>query len=319
MLKTPIVFLIFRRPELTAKVFDRIREAKPKQLFVVADGPRNEEEAIKCEKARSVTEAIDWDCEVLRNYSDVNLGCRQRVSSGITWAFEQVDEAIILEDDCLPHLDFFYYCETLLERYRHDERVMVISGNNFQDGQQRTLYSYYFSKYNHCWGWATWKRAWQYWEFNAKAWLDFRNNGLIQFVGDTPEEVTFWTGIFNRLFLEDAIDTWDYPWTFVCFSQNGLTALPKVNLVSNIGFGEGATHTTGKGHKSANMAIEALGTIIHPPYIVRHQEADKYTFDYYFGGNLMRQSLQKESSLSTLLRRISKKINNKTLKIKLFH
>lgn len=284
---TPVVFLIFRRPDLTAQVFEQIRAAKPSKLLVVADGPRNAEEAHLCQQARKVTEQIDWDCEVLRNYSDVNLGCRDRISSGLTWAFEQVEEAIILEDDCLPHPSFFFYCDTLLNHYRQDERVMVISGNNFQDGQQRTPYSYYFSKYNHCWGWATWRRAWKYWEFNPEKWKEFRDAGLMKFICDTSYEENYWTAIFNTLFLEGKPNTWDYAWTFACWSQGGLTALPHVNLVSNIGFGDAATHTQGK-TKFANIATEDMGQIYHPPFIIRHKEADMYNFDYVFGGQEMK-------------------------------
>lgn len=286
---TPVVFLIFRRPELTAQVFEQIRAAKPAKLLVVADGPRNAEEVHLCQQAREVTEQIDWDCEVLRNYSDINLGCRDRVSSGLTWAFEQVEEAIILEDDCLPNPSFFFYCETLLNYYRHDERVMVISGDNFQDGQQRNSYSYYFSKYNHCWGWATWRRAWKYWEFSPEKWTKFRDAGLMKFVSDNPDEEKYWTSKFNNLFLEEKPNSWAHAWTFACWSQGGLTVLPHVNLVSNIGFGSDGTHTQGKG-KFANMFNEEIGKISHPPFVIRHREADVYTFDYVFGGKIMRNA-----------------------------
>jgi hypothetical protein len=305
-LKTPVVFLIFRRPDLTARVFETIRQAQPAKLLIVADGARNEEEAILCQQTRAVTEQIDWDCEVLRNYSDVNLGCRQRISSGITWTFEQVEEAIILEDDCLPHPSFFSYCENLLDYYRDDERIMVISGDNFQDGNQRTPYSYYFSKYNHCWGWATWRRAWKHWHFNPETWIEFRDTGLIKFICDDSYEEKYWTQVFNTLFLEGKPNTWDYPWTFACWSQSGLTALPNVNLVSNIGFGAGGTHTFGDSHL-ANMAVEDIGEITHPPFVVRHIEGDRYTFDHHFGGKSMKEAdamtYKLKSYLSTFRRR----------------
>ena len=161
-LKTPVAFIIFNRPSLTQIVFNTIRQAKPKQLFVIADGARFPEEKEKCQQARDIIRQVDWDCEVLANYSDVNLGCGKRISSGISWVFEHVEAAIILEDDCLPHLSFFRYCENLLDYYRDDERVMAIGGDNFQDGNKKTPYSYYFSKYPHVWGWATWRRAWKH-------------------------------------------------------------------------------------------------------------------------------------------------------------
>lgn len=307
---TPVIFLIFRRPDLTACVFELIRQAKPTKLLVVADGPRNAEEVVLCQQARAVTENIDWDCEVLRNYSEINLGCRERVSSGITWAFERVEEAIILEDDCLPHPSFFHYCETLLKFYRHDERIMVVSGNNFQDGQQRTSYSYYFSKYNHCWGWATWRRAWKHWEFNPSKWVEFRDEGLMRSVCDDPYEEKYWTNIFSNLFLEGKPDTWDYPWTFACWSQGGLTALPSINLVSNIGFGNRATHTAGES-KFSKMPVEEIATILHPPFVVQHKEADQYTFDYVFGGIYQRQANSKLDRIRLNLSSLNQKLFTK--------
>ncbi|WP_017300722.1 hypothetical protein [Nodosilinea nodulosa] len=278
---TPVVFLIFRRPALTARVFEAIRQAQPTQLLVVADGPRNEAEAVLCQQARAVTENIDWNCDVFRNYSDVNMGCRDRVSSGLTWAFEQVEEAIILEDDCLPHPSFFRYCETLLEYYRNDGRVMVVSGNNFQDGRQYKPYSYYFSKYNHCWGWATWRRAWQHWEFNPQKWVEFRDSGFIQSLCRDSQEEKYWTDIFDKLFLEGNINSWGYVWMFVCWSHGGLTALPHVNLVSNIGFGSDSTHTGGES-KLANIPAKEIGTIRHSTFVLQHIEADYYTFKKIF-------------------------------------
>ncbi|MFM7711944.1 MAG: glycosyltransferase family 2 protein, partial [Microcystis sp.] len=142
-------------PDTTARVFEAIRQAKPPKLLVVADGPRADraDDIEKCKAARAIIEGVDWDCEVLTNYSDVNLGCKNRVSSGLNWVFDTVEEAIILEDDCVPDPTFFRFCEELLEYYRHDQRIMVISGNNFQFGKKRTGYSYYFSVYTHCWGW----------------------------------------------------------------------------------------------------------------------------------------------------------------------
>ena len=294
---TPIVFLIFRRPELTARVFEAIRQAKPTKLLVIADGPRNEAEAELCKQARAVTEKIDWDCNVLRNYSDDNLGCRNRIASGLKWAFEQVEEAIILEDDCLPHLSFFEYCQNLLSYYRNDERVMVISGNNFQDGQQRTPYSYYFSKYNHCWGWATWRRAWNHWEFNPNKWLEFRDADLMNTICEDPYEAKYWIDIFDRLFLEGKPNTWDYAWTFACWSQGGLTILPNANLVTNIGFGTDATHTH-EDSPYANMAMQDIGKINHPTYIVRHLKADQYTFDHHFGGIKYRRNQKIDNFLA---------------------
>ena len=278
---TPVVFLIFRRPDLTALVFEAIRQAQPTQLLVVADGPRHADEAELCQQARAVTEQVDWDCEVLRNYADVNLGCRKRVSSGLDWAFEQVEEAIVLEDDCLPHPSFFPYCQELLERYRDDERIWCISGNNYQKGQRRGDASYYFSNYNHCWGWASWRRAWRHYDHNLTNWPTFRDNHYLTGVLDSDLEVQYWRGIFERLHSEGKPNSWAYPWTFTCWQNRGLTALPNVNLVSNIGFGIEATHTLGES-EFAMMPVADIGELQHPTLVVRNQCADNYTFETVF-------------------------------------
>jgi hypothetical protein len=308
MLDTPVAFIIFNRPDLTQIVFNAIRQAQPKQLFVIADGARFPEELDKCQQARDIIKQVDWDCEVFTNYSETNLGCRQRVSSGITWVFEQVEEAIILEDDCLPTASFFPFCQNLLEYYRNDTRIMVISGNNFQDNQSRTDYSYYFSRYNHCWGWASWRRAWQYWDFNSQKWLEFRNSGLIKQIFDDDYEEQYWTNIFDQIFLENQPDTWDYLWTFACWSQGGLTVLPNHNLVSNIGFREDATHTTSTDSKFSQLPIVDIWEIKHPPFIVRNRDADNYTFDHHFGGLNMKQADTWKSQIRSHISRTKQRI-----------
>lgn len=309
-IETAVVFIIFNRPKQTEIVFEAIRKAKPKKLLVVADGSRFDEEAEKCQKARAVIQKIDWNCETLTNFSDKNLGCGKRVSSGLDWVFSEVDEAIILEDDCLPTPSFFYFCQALLEYYRHDERIMSISGTNVQLSQSRTDYSYYFSKYNHIWGWASWKRAWKHYDFYMKTWPEFRKANLINYVFDDPYEQRYWTKIFDSMFFERSIDTWDYMWMYSILSQNGLQIIPNVNLVSNIGFGVDATHTINKNHL-AGLPTTDIWKIKHPPFIVRHQEADNYIFDYIYGGNHMRKS-------DSLLRQIRHRFSNIRDKINYF-
>ena len=285
--ETPIVFLIFRRPDLTAQVFETIRQAKPKKLLVVADGPRNDSEVILCQQTRAVIESVDWDCEVLKNYADKNLGCRKRVSSGLDWVFAQVEEAIILEDDCLPHPSFFKYCQELLDYYREDERIWCISGDNFQDAQWRGDGSYYFSNYNHCWGWASWRRAWQKYDYDLSNWQKFRDNQYLKSILDSPLEIKYWHNTFETLYKLGQPNTWDYPWLCTCWQNSGLTILPNVNLVSNIGFRSDGTHVTGES-KFANMTVEDIGEIRHPSFLVRDRTADEYTFDNHFGGKAMK-------------------------------
>ena len=286
-LSTPVAFLIFNRPDLTRTVFQAIAEAKPKTLLVVADGPRFPEEAEKCKKARTVVlSGVDWDCRVSTNFADSNLGCKVRPSSGLGWVFSQVDEAIILEDDCVPAPSFFYFCQSLLEHYRDDERIMGIGGCNFQLGQKRTDCSYYFSKYPHTWGWATWKRAWRYFDENIVACPELKRAGILNWLCDDPCERRYWTNIFDQL-VEGRINTWDYQWLFAMWCQNGLSVVPSENLVSNIGFGPDATHTRSD-NLMARLPTKDVWEIRHPSFVVRHKEADKYEFDYAFGGRKLR-------------------------------
>ncbi len=280
----PVLLLIYNRPELTRRVFDRLREAAPKQLFIAADGPRSDRpnEVALCAETRSIVNEIDWPCEVHRLFREENLGCKSAVSNAITWFFEHVEEGIILEDDCVPHPTFFRFCNELLEYYRYDERIMVISGDNFQHGRRRTQYSYYFSRYNHIWGWATWRRAWQYYDGEMKYWPDLRNTSWLFDILGTQDAADYWYNIFDKAYAGE-IDSWGYPWTFSCWVQNGLTILPEVNLVSNIGFGDTATHTKNSDSTAANIPTFPIQfPLRHPPYMVRHRDADQYTFDTHF-------------------------------------
>ncbi len=277
-LNTPVVLIIFNRPDTTQKVFKSIRQAKPPMLLVIADGHRLEkpEDVEKCAATRAIIEQVDWECKVFKNYADVNLGCKKRVSSGLNWVFEIVEEAIILEDDCLPHPTFFRFCEELLLRYHNDERIMTISGNNFQFGRKRTEDSYYFSLYNHCWGWATWRRAWQHYDIEMKLWSIVSQGGWLKDILKSPSSVKYWHKIFQSTYNEK-INSWAYCWTFACWVQSGLSILPNVNLVSNIGFTSEATHTK-KNERVGNLAVEAMNfPIQHPHFIVRDVMADNFT------------------------------------------
>lgn len=278
-LNTPVVFIIFNRPDTTARVFSEIAKAKPPKLLVVADGPRANRpgEAEKCAAARAIIRTVDWDCEVLTNYSDTNLGCKKRVSSGLDWVFDQVPEAIILEDDCLPEPTFFRFCEELLVRYRDDERIGMISGDNFQFGRRYGEDSYYFSKYVHIWGWATWRDRWVGSnDVTMAKWPRVRDDGKItDLVGDA-REATYWQNIFECVHRGE-IDTWDYQWVFANWFEGRATILPAVNLISNIGFGQGATHTTGLS-ELANLQVEAIHfPLVHPVGVFKNIKADRFS------------------------------------------
>lgn len=276
---TAVLFLTFNRPETTRQVFRQIRRARPATLFVASDGPREgvpgEEDRVQ-EIRHWLPEAIDWECKVRTLYRDRNLGCKRAVIEAVTWFLEAVEEGIIVEDDCLPHPSFFGFCGDLLERYRHNPRVMMISGNNFQEGIQRGSASYYFSRYSHIWGWATWRRAWALMDADLETYDAFKSEGHLEAIFD-PDERDYWRKILDSV-QGGRIDTWDYQWLFSVLSQGGLSATPNKNLVSNIGFGGTATHT-GAESANANLPRHDLGPIVHPDFVLRHHVADRFTFD----------------------------------------
>ena len=288
-MNTPVLLIAWRRSNTLRQVIDAIRPVAPSRVFVACDGPNpirlGEDEKVAATRA-VIDSEIDWPCQLERFYSDTNQGCFLGVSRAITWFFEQVEEGIILEDDCVPHTDFFVYCTTLLERYRYDMRVWCISGNNFQNGHWRGDGSYYFSRYNHCWGWASWRRCWQHFDADLSHWPVLRDSGLLNAIFEDSLEATYWSRIWQRLVAEGHPDSWAYRWTFTCLANGGLTALPNRNLVNNVGFGEDATHTTGG---SINTSFsEGIDPNQHPSFLLRDAVADHYTFDHVFGGKWQR-------------------------------
>lgn len=297
-LQTPVAFIVFNRPDTTQRVFAEIAKARPPKLLVVGDGPRVNRpgEADKVAAVRGIIDQVDWPCEVLTNYSEINLGCKIRVSSGIDWVFEQVEEAIILEDDCLPDPTFFRYCEELLIRYRHDLRISMISGDNFQQGHSRTDSTYYFSRYNHIWGWASWRRAWMSYDRNMQSWPAFRKAGWSEVILSGDGERKYWTEIFNSVH-EGRIDTWDYQWLFASWMNRMVSIMPNKNLISNIGFGAGATHTTGPSIY-ANMAISPVDyPMLHPTVVLTNKAADDFTAAEMFSSSLLRRLVRRALSV----------------------
>jgi hypothetical protein len=272
-----VALLIFNRPDTTARVFEAVAKAKPSKLLVVADGPRPDRpgEADICAQARAIINKVDWDCDVITNFSSINLGCKKRVASGLDWIFEQVEEAIILEDDCLPEHSFFRFCDEMLERYRLNERVGMVSGGNLQFGRSRGNASYYFSKYTHIWGWATWRRAWKLYDRDLTQWPAFRDQGLLEEMFQTRGEQAYWRNSFQWVH-EGVLDTWDVSWTFAALTHGMLQVVPNVNLISNIGFGPNATHTHVVG-VHANLPTQAITfPLSHPNFVLPNVDADRY-------------------------------------------
>lgn len=301
-LNTPILFLIFNRPDTTEKVFNVIRQVKPKRLFIAADGPRLDKvgERELCEKSREIINKIDWDCEVKTLFRDYNLGCGKAVSSAITWFFENVEEGVILEDDCLPNLDFFYYCQQMLEKYREKKEVMVIAGSNLNGQKTIERDSYYFSAYAYVWGWATWKRSWNKYDFYLKDIREDEFENIIKNYFYYNPQINYWKKIFKKMKSNNPVDTWDYQLNFSIWKNKGFSIVPNINLVSNIGFGREATHTINKRSIAANSPSFGILPIKHPSKVFIDQYADKNYFSLFISPPFIRKFLRKILQIITI-------------------
>lgn len=281
MLDVPIVFFVFNRPEHTKKSFEAIRKIAPNTLFIVADGPRvgNLDDLVKCQEVRALVGLVDWPCNVFTSFSEVNLGCRRRINSGLDWVFSNVPMAIILEDDCIPHDDFFLFCREMLLKYRDCNKVMCISGNNFIKSNVLEA-SYYFSKYPHIWGWATWGRAWKLNDQSMSFWPSWKSSNKWRTYFISSTERRYWQHYFD-LMHKSKIDTWDYVWTANIWFHDGISITPNVNLVTNIGIGPDATHTYSETNIAGELACPIL-PLIHPEDIVINHKCDHISFNNVF-------------------------------------
>jgi hypothetical protein len=261
----PIVFMIFNRPDLTQKVFNMLRQIRPDRLYVVADGPRPSvaSDAVQCAQTRAIIETIDWPCELIKDYSEGNLGCKTRPYSGITNAFGHFDRAIILEDDCIPHPDFFVYCRQLLDRYADHKKIMHIGGTQLLSFTGSMKTSYFFSQAPLVWGWATWKRAWDLYDVTIKDW-DLNKSQVLDRLAihqDTKQS------IINAIekTRDGLIDAWDYQWLACILIHEGLCAIPAKNLISNCGFDQRATHTRDSANAFSKRRLSGMVfPMVHP-------------------------------------------------------
>ncbi len=298
--QSPILFLIFNRKEETQILFNAIRDVRPKKLYVAADGPReNENDILACHETKLILKKIDWDCELITLFRKENLGCGKAVSRAITWFFENENEGIILEDDCLPNRDFFRFCDSMLEKYRFDNRIGHICGSNFQDGKKIGDGDYYFSHVHNIWGWATWKRVWSSYDFEMTF---LQKAQKVDFLSSIYPKMSIKRHLNNEFesTQKKLIDTWDYQYVFLNLVNGYLSIVPNNNMISNIGFGSNATHTFDMKSPYANVKSITLNEIIRSPsIIVPNLQADEY-------------SLKKQlpSTFVWILRKIKRKIVN---------
>ena len=273
----PVLLVFYRRPDTTKRVFEAIRAARPTKLFLATSAPNPDRPVDKelCNATREVVANIDWPCEVYRDYREERIDADHGVPTAVSWMFEHVDRGIILEDDCVPNISFFNFCEELLEKYKGDRRVMSISGSNFQDGNFRGNASYYFSNYAMTWGWATWKRAWDLYDPNLKKFPDFVQHNSIAKIVQNKKEQAYWVTFFNKLYTKK-FAFWDTTWIFAVMSNGGLSISSNYNLIQNIGFGSSATHT--KEDTGLSLQLQDVHHIIHPDHVEADQAADTYFY-----------------------------------------
>lgn len=282
ILKPPVLLIAWRRPSSTKIVLEAIKAFGPTRLYVACDGPRhgNQSEAQKVINTRAlISESIDWPCDVKYFYSDINLGCRVGVSSAVSKFFEFEDEGIILEDDCVPHPDFFSYCDELLDRYRNDTRIWWISGTNARLGSVNSESSYFISRYGHCWGWATWRTRWAHYDRDLHSLRSFLKTHGFESIFPDRRQAHFWKKQLLRLRDSHYPDTWDYQWSYTCMINGGLSVVPCSNLVSNIGFDQDATHTKNSYGALCPQATQSIMPLRHPEFLLPDPLVDLETFN----------------------------------------
>ena len=287
-MKSAVLFLVFNRPDTTRQVFEAIRLAQPPRLYIAADGPRPQRdgEAERCAVTRQIASAVDWPCEVTTLFREENLGCKRAVSSAITWFFEHEEQGIILEDDCLPAQSFFWFCDEMLEKYKNDTRIWQISGSTFfPEAITKSDSDYFFTRYGPIWGWASWRRAWQYYDPDLKDWPEMSKMGVMENVYPDKSERSSKLALGTKLFNLE-IDTWDYQWGFTKNFNHALTIVPKHNQIVNIGFGDDATHTIEINHKAPKKSFEML-VINHPNFIF----CDRFHQNIYAKNNFRKRSI----------------------------
>lgn len=278
-LNTAVLFIVFNRPNVTLQVFEAIRQARPPRLYVAADGSRADrpEEDDMVSKVRAIAIDVDWPCEVKTLFNDKNLGCKHACSNAVTWFFEQEEQGIILEDDCLPSQSFFWFCENLLTRYKKNYDIWHISGATVH--KNTNLHeSYHFSAYPGMWGWATWANRWCPFDVTLES---FSEDPIKKIDSKYIISKQYWSNIFYKTKL-GKIDTWDYQWIFKIWANQGICITPNLNMISNIGFGEDATHTKNAQSRLACMPKEDIKEIFHPSILAINFKLDKHLMERHF-------------------------------------
>ncbi|PAV09382.1 hypothetical protein [Methanocorpusculum parvum] len=251
---TPILLIIFKRPDTTREVFNSIRKIRPNKLYIAADGPRSHKigESELCNETRKIISLIDWKCDVYTLFQDNNLGCANAVRQAITWFFSYEEEGIILEDDCVPSTSFYLFCQKMLNIYKNDNQIMMISGYNPVSKQLSHPKSHYFSRWANIWGWATWKDRWELYNISFKGWDSYRPIFLKDKYFDNISEFReLYLYEFDLNSLSSDSSAWSWAWNYTLFSTDGLCVVPSSNLINNIG--EVGVHSNGRKTSLLNL------------------------------------------------------------------
>lgn len=259
---TPILFIIFNRPNTARAVFEEIRKIRPRQLFVAADGPRpfRADDIEKCQQTKDILKGIDWDCELKTFFRESNVGCGLNVAESISWFFSYVDKGIIMEDDIIPHPEFFPFCTQMLERYENDESVSAINGF-YGENLPCTDNSYFFRTDFSGWGWATWKRVWDKFDFFLRDYslqelkkALHRNHFCRKECFDKIDQY-----LLTR---KGKADSWDWQFRLYLLKWNSFVLTPNLNMVKCIGYGDDSTHF--KGRTAPTHAVHPIFPLRHP-------------------------------------------------------
>ncbi len=301
--EAPVLFVTFNRPDTTRVVFDVIRQAKPKKLYISSDGPRQERYEEDCPKVaacRQLASEVDWDCIVETRFLEKNQGCGPGVSGAISWAFENEDRLIILEDDCVPSLSFFSFCNEMLSKYADDTRIMNISGTRWSEEYPIEGCDYFYTRYANIWGWATWKRAWQLYDYNMSDYPLFKEKKILNMAEeDNAPLIKRWTYLFDHIYHQEKKHTWDYQWQYAVYKYNGLSINSVKNLVTNIGLD--GMHNTNNDYYHNRQRYD-----ISAPFRAPAFPYPEYGFDTYHGRKFF---LKDRNDLKILFDHISSKID----------
>jgi len=300
--KSPVVIFIYKRATNLEAITAVLRKVKPARVYIIADGSSQNNDKEVLSTRIKLESLITWKCKIIKIYSDTNLGLKKRFASGINTVFQKEDRAIFIEDDCIPSITFFRYCDELLEKYVNNPQIGIISGDNFLFGQPKIKESYYFSRYPLIWGWASWRRAWKGYDPEITTWkIGEVNSWLSDYLGSKVASL-YWHLIFNNV-KKNIIKTWDYQLTYHFFKSRMLHITPKVNMVTNVGIDSHATNTKIKSRGMGQTANDIEFPLIHPTSIVRNIAADTKVEKTVFITPIIATSLVLRSIFGKLIRK----------------